>query len=155
MFTLSTYDADKRSGTIPHPSPNMARPGFESREPGAIPRRDERVTVIERGDNWLLRNFTLRGEDMQERVTFEPEERVTFVRTKSSAMGTVMNEIVETNDCEIGLRFTFSLDVEGLEDGSVEEAEFADRMSKSYFQGVESTLAELRRRVTAGELNAA
>ena len=111
--------------------------------------------VIERGDNWLLRNFTLRGEDMQERVTFEPEERVTFVRTKSSAMGTVMNEIVETNDCEIGLRFTFSLDVEGLEDGSVEEAEFADRMSKSYFQGVESTLAELRRRVTAGELNAA
>ncbi len=111
--------------------------------------------VIERGDNWLLRDFTLRGEDMQERVTFEPEERVTFVRTKSSAMGTVMNEIVETNDCEIGLRFTFSLDVEGLEDGSVEEAEFADRMSKSYFQGVESTLAELRRRVTAGELNAA
>jgi len=111
--------------------------------------------VIERGDNWLLRDFTLRGEDMQERVTFEPEERVTFVRTKSSAMGTVMNEIVETNDCEIGLRFTFSFDVEGLEDGSVEEAEFADRMSKSYFQGVESTLAELRRRVTAGELNAA
>lgn len=92
---------------------------------------------------------------MQERVTFEPEERVTFVRTKSSAMGTVMNEIVETNDGEMGLRFTFSLDVEGLEDGSVEEAEFADRMSKSYFQGIESTLAELRRRVTAGELNAA
>ena len=111
--------------------------------------------VIERGDNWLLRDFTLRGEDMQERVTFEPEVRVTFVRTKSSAMGTVMNEIVETNDGEMGLRFTFSLDVEGLKDGSVEEAEFADRMSKSYFQGVESTLAEIRRRVTAGELNAA
>ena len=88
-------------------------------------------------------------------MTFEPEERVTFVRTKSSAMGTVINEIIETNDGEMGLRFTFSLDVEGLEDGSAEEAEFADRMSKSYFQGVESTLAELRRRVTAGELNAA
>ena len=111
--------------------------------------------VIERGDNWLLRDFTLRGEDMQERVTFEPEERVTFVRTKSSAMGTVMNEIIETNDGQMGLRFTFSLDVEGLEDGSAEEAEFADRMSKSYLQGVESTLAEIRRRVTAGELNAA
>tara|TARA_Y100001934_G_scaffold275378_1_gene369670 strand:+ start:2168 stop:2557 length:390 start_codon:yes stop_codon:yes gene_type:complete len=111
--------------------------------------------VIERGDNWLLRDFTLRGEDMQERVAFEPEERVTFVRTKSTAMGTVMNEVVETNDGEMGLRFTFSLEVEGLEDGSAEEAEFADRMSKSYFQGVESTLAEIRRRVTAGELNAA
>ena len=66
-----------------------------------------------------------------------------------------MNEIIETNDGEMGLRFTFSLDVEGLKDGSAEEAEFADRMSKSYFQGVESTLAEMRRRVTAGELNAA
>ena len=111
--------------------------------------------VIERGNNWLLRDFTLRGEDMQERVTFEPEERVTFVRTKSSAMGTVMNEIIETNDGQMGLRFTFSLDVEGMEDGSAEEAKFADRMSKSYFQGVESTLAEIRRRVTAGELNTA
>ncbi|MGB0629725.1 MAG: SRPBCC family protein [Alphaproteobacteria bacterium] len=111
--------------------------------------------VIDRGGDWLLRDFTLRGEDMQERVTFEPQERVTFVRTKSSAMGTVMNEIVQMDDGEMGLRFTFSLDVDGLEDGSPEEAEFAERMSKSYFQGVESTLAEIRRRVAAGELDAA
>lgn len=112
-------------------------------------------TVIDRGDDWLLRDFTLRGEDMQERVTFEPEERVTFVRTRSSAMGTVMNEIVELDDGEMGLRFTFTLDVEGLDDGSAEEAEFAERMSRSYFEGVESTLAEIRRRVTAGELDKA
>lgn len=111
--------------------------------------------VIERGDDWLLRDFTLRGEDMQERVTFEPEERVTFVRTRSSAMGTVMNEIVQLDDGEMGLRFTFSLDVDGVEDGSPEEAEFAERMSKSYFQGVESTLAEIRRRVVSGEMDAA
>ena len=111
--------------------------------------------VIERGDDWLLRNFTLRGEDMQEQVTFEPQERVTFVRTKSSAMGTIMNEIVELDDGAMGLRFTFTLDVDGVEDGSLEEAEFADGMSKSYFQGVGSTLAEIRRRVEAGELDAA
>ena len=55
----------------------------------------------------------------------------------------------------MGLRFTFELDVDGLDDGSSEEAEFADRMSRSYFQGVESTLAEIRRRVVAGELDAA
>ena len=111
--------------------------------------------VVESGENWLLRDFTLRGEDMQERVTFEPQERVTFVRTKSSAMGTVMNEIIELDDGELGLRFIFRLDVDGVEDGSPEEAEFAERMSKSYFQGVGSTLAEVRRRVTAGELDAA
>ena len=107
-------------------------------------------TVIERGDNWLLRDFTLRGEDMQERVTFEPQERVTFLRTKSSAMGTILNEILEMEDGEMGLRFTFTLAVEGLSDGSDEEAEFADRMSRSYFQGVGSTLAEIRRQVRAG-----
>lgn len=112
-------------------------------------------TVIERGDNWLLRDFTLRGEDMQERVTFEPEERVTFVRTKSSAMGTILNEILELDDGELGLRFTFSLDVEGLDNGSDEEAAFAERMSQSYFRGVGSTLAEIRRQVRDGELDAA
>lgn len=112
-------------------------------------------TVIERGENWLLRDFTLRGEDMQERVTFEPQERVTFVRTKSSAMGTILNEIVELDDGEMGLRFTFTLTVESLADSSDAESEFADRMSKSYFQGVGSTLAEIRRQVRAGELDAA
>ena len=112
-------------------------------------------TVIDRGDDWLLRNFTLRGEDMQERVTFEPQERVTFVRTKSSAMGTILNEIIEMDDGEMGLRFTFTLDVDGLADGSPEESEFAERMSQSYFQGVGTTLAEIRRQVRAGELDAA
>lgn len=112
-------------------------------------------TVIDRGDNWLLRDFTLRGEDMQERVTFEPQERVTFVRTRSSAMGTILNEIVEMDDGEMGLRFSFTLDVDGLADGSAEEAEFAERMSQSYFQGVGTTLAEIRRQVGAGELDVA
>ena len=155
MFTLShTIPINDRE-------PYLTRPqiwrGLVLKAENPVPFLDamSACNVIERGDNWLLRDFTLRGEDMQERVTFEPEERVTFVRSKSTAMGTVMNEVVETNDGEMGLRFTFSLEVEGLEDGSAEEAEFADRMSKNYFQGVESTLAEIRRRVTAGELNAA
>ena len=109
-------------------------------------------TVIERGDNWLLRNVTLHGEDMQEHVTFEPEERVTFVRTKSSAMGTILNEIVEAKDGELSLRFTFELEVEGLEPGSAKEKTYADRMAQSYFQGVGSTLAEIRRRIDTDEL---
>lgn len=110
-------------------------------------------TVIDRGDNWLLRNFTLRGEEMQARVTFEPKNRVTFERTKSSAMGTILNEIVTLDDGDMGLRFTFTLDVDGLVDGSREETEFAERMSRSYFQGVGSTLAEIRRQVESGEMN--
>lgn len=111
-------------------------------------------TVIDRGDNWLLRDFTLRGEDMQERVVFEPEERVTFVRTRSSAMGTILNEIVGLDDGGLGLRFTFSLDVAGLAEGSPEEDAFARGMSESYFRAVASTLAEIRRRRAAGALSA-
>ena len=155
MFTLShTMPVNDRE---PHLARAQIWQGLVLKAENPVPFLDamSACTVIDRGDDWLLRDFTLRGEDMQERVTFEPEERVTFVRTRSSAMGTVMNEIVELDDGEMGLRFTFTLDVEGLDDGSAEEAEFAERMSRSYFEGVESTLAEIRRRVTAGELDKA
>ena len=111
--------------------------------------------VIERGDDWILRNFTLRGEDMQERVTFEPQERVTFERTKSTSMGTILNEVVTLDDGTLGLRFTFELEADGIEPGSAEEEEYAERVAKSYFQAVGSTLDEIRRRVQAGELDAA
>ena len=107
--------------------------------------------IVERGDNWLVREITLRGEDMQERVTFEPEERVVFRRTRSSAMGTITNEISESGG-KLVLGFTFSLKVDGIADGSPEEAAYANRMSESYFRGVDSTLAEIRRRVAAEEL---
>ncbi len=112
-------------------------------------------TVVERGNNWLLRDFTLRGEKMQERVVFEPETRIIFNRTRSNAMGTVVNEINNTENGEITLKFTFSLAVEGLETGSQEETEYAERMAKSYFKGVTTTLKEIRRRVQSGELDAA
>ena len=104
-------------------------------------------SIVERGHNWLLRDFTLRGEEMQERVQFEPQERVVFTRTKSTAMGTVLNEIVNLDRGFLGLQFTFSLDVEGLETGSQKEADYADNMSESYFEGVKTTLSEIRRRM--------
>ena len=107
-------------------------------------------SVVERTENGLLRDFTLRGENMQERVTFEPEKRVVFERTKSSAMGMIVNEIVEEDG--LALRFSFSLQVDGIPHGSDEERAYAERMSRSYFKGVASTLTEIRRRLTAGEL---
>ncbi len=153
MFTLSL--------TMPvnteKPSLNQAQiwQGLLLKAENPVPFLDamSACTVIDRGDNWLLRNFTLRGEEMQERVTFEPKNRVTFERTKSSAMGTILNEIVTLDDGDMGLRFTFTLDVDGLVDGSREETEFAERMSRSYFQGVSSTLAEIRRQVESGKMN--
>lgn len=110
----------------------------------------ESCTVIDRGENWLLRDIRLRGEDMQERVTFEPETRVTFERVRSSAMGTILNEIAEDPDEGLQLRFTFSLEIEGVPVGSAEESAFAERMADSYLQAVDSTLATIRRLEQAG-----
>lgn len=109
-------------------------------------------TIVERWKNRFLRDITLRGEDVQERVIMEPERRILFERTKGSAMGTVVNEIVRRADGELELRFAFSLEVAGLAGGSREEAAYAERMSRSYFEGISTTLAEIRRRVAAGTL---
>ena len=91
---------------------------------------------------------------MQERGVFEPEARVIFTRTKSKAMGTVINEIINTENGESAQKFTFSLTVAGLKTGSEAETKYAERMSKSYFKGVTTTLKEIRRRVQSGKLDA-
>ena len=110
--------------------------------------------VIERGENWILHDFTLRGEETRELVTFEPERRITFERTKGNVMGTILNKITELKKGEIGLKYTFSLDLLTLENSCVEETKFAEHMSESCFRGVHSTLVEIRRRVAISEIDA-
>jgi len=110
----------------------------------------ESCTVVERGENWLLRDIRLRGEDMRERVTFEPETRVTFERVRSSAMGTIVNEIAEDPAEGLLLRFTFSLEIAGVPPGGAEERAFAERMADSYLEAVDSTLATIRQMARDG-----
>ena len=62
---------------------------------------------IERGENCILHDFTLRGEETQVPVTFQPERRITFERTKGNVMGTILNEITKLKNGEIGLCYTF------------------------------------------------
>ena len=110
--------------------------------------------VIERGENWILHGFTLRGEETQEFVTFQPERRITFERTKGNVMDTILNETTEPKNGELGLRYMFSLVPSTLENGGAEEAKFAKHMSESCVRGVHSTLVEIRRRVAIGEIDA-
>ena len=70
-------------------------------------------------------------------------------------MGTVLNEIVGLYDEGSWLRFTSTMEVTELEEGSAGENEHAERMLQSYFEGVNSTFIEIRRRVTTGEIDAA
>lgn len=69
-------------------------------------------------------------------------------------MGTILNEITELKNGELGLRYTFSLDPLILENGSTEETKFAKHMSESCVRGVHSTLVKIRRRIAIGEIDA-
>ncbi len=100
--------------------------------------------VVERGADYIVRDIVLRGENVRERVTFEPTRRVHFERMSGAAMGTIDNEIVGDDEHGLRLRFTFHLAVDGLRHGSDEEREFAATMSASYLAAIRATLQRAR-----------
>ena len=154
MFTLT--QTIKVNDIEPHLTRSQIWQGLVLKASNPVPFLEAISTceVIERGENWVLHDFTLRGKETQELVTFQPEIRITFERTKGNVMGTFLNEITELKNGEIGLRYTFSLDPLTLENGGAEEAKFAEHMSESCVRGVHSTLVEIRRRAAIGEIDA-
>lgn len=101
-------------------------------------------SVVERGNDYLVRDIVLRGENVRERVTFEPTRRVHFERMSGSARGTIDNEIEGDDEHGLRLRFTFHLAVEGLAHGSEEERAFASVMGGSYLEAIRATLRRAR-----------
>lgn len=110
--------------------------------------------VTERFDNGIMRDIVFAGEAMTEKILYTPEERIEFIRTAGIEMGTIVNEILEDENGDLSLRFAFTLEREGMPDGSAEEKEFADTMAKGYLVAVQATVDEIRRRVRQGALAA-
>ena len=107
--------------------------------------------VTERvSDTEFVREIEFRGERSHERVTLEPQQRVTFERLDGSVLGRILNEIEEGDDGELALRFTYSLEIDGVPAGSEQEREYAAGMESDYLKAVGATLAAVRR-VAAGE----
>ena len=104
-----------------------------------------RCEVLERGDNWLLRDITFRGEDARERVSFFPEQRVQFERVQGRTRGTIQNEILEDERGELQLRFAFALETEGVTPGSPAEQEHFGATEVAYLNAVNATLEAIRR----------
>ena len=104
-----------------------------------------RCDVLERGDGWLLRDVTVRGEDAREKVSFFPDQRVHFERVLGRTRGTIDNEILEDERGELQLRFAFGLEAEGLPSGSAEERAHFAPMEGDYLNAVNATLAAIRR----------
>jgi Domain of unknown function (DUF1857) len=104
-----------------------------------------RCDVLERGDNWLLRDITFRGEDARERVTLFPEQRVHFERVQGATQGTIDNEILEDEQGELQLRFAFALEKDGIAADSPEEKEHFGLTEAAYLNAVNATLEAIRR----------
>lgn len=107
--------------------------------------------VKERGENLIVREIEFRGERFGERVTLQPQESVDFERTFGSVLGTIRNDILESEDGELQLRFSFDLELEGVEPGSQEERDYEETMKGDYLKAVDATLSAIRRWVREGD----
>ncbi len=108
--------------------------------------------TFERGANYLLRDIVFRGDPARERVTFYPEEHVIFERLSGNTLGTIKNEIEEDEHGNLALRFTFSLEKEGIPPNSPEELAYAKQMEGDYLGAVQATLNAIRKWVKEGTL---
>ena len=98
------------------------------------------------------RDIEFRGERFTERITLEEPHRVVFTRTAGPVLGTIANEIEDT-DQGLALRFSFALVVAGVEGGSAAEQDYAGSMTGDYLKAVGATLNAMRR--LAGQQQAA
>ena len=102
--------------------------------------------VLEReNDNQFIREIEFRGERMKERITLEPETKVTFERLSGSVLGTIRNFIEESPTGDLELRFAFELELQGAAAGSQEEKAYAAEMEKAYLGAVDATLGAIRK----------
>jgi hypothetical protein len=114
--------------------------------------RMTRCDVVETFPDGLVRDVTYRGEELRERVTFDPPTAVTFDRIAGSTTGSIRNQIERDTDGELVLRFKFSLRREGIDEGSAAEREYFAPMEGDYRAAVAATLSAIRR--VAGEAEA-
>src|SRR5258705_1681173 len=110
-----------------------------------VPAMTQCEVLERRGDLEFDREIEFRGQRFTERITLEPESRVTFTRLAGNVLGTIANEIEEDESGELSLRFSFALVLKGVEPGSAAEAEYAEGMKGDYLKAVEATLAAIRR----------
>ena len=116
-----------------------------------VPAMTECEVLERRGELEFDREIEFRGQRFVERITLEPESRVTFTRMAGEVLGTIANEVEEDESGVLSLRFSFALVLKGVASGSAEEAEYAEGMKGDYLKAVEATLGAIRR-VAKGEV---
>jgi hypothetical protein len=97
-------------------------------------------------DTVFDREIELGGQRYVERVWLGEPDRVVFTRTEGPVLGTITNEILET-DGELTLRFRFALVIRPGDDLPVTEEELSIQMRAAYQAAVETTLAAVREQI--------
>ena len=105
----------------------------------------QKCAVVERGEGWLIRDILLNNVPLREKVTFEPERRVTFERVAGTELGRIENVLEEDAAGVLTLTFAFSLTKQGIASGSPEESAHFAPMEGAYMGAVASTLAAVRK----------
>jgi hypothetical protein len=112
--------------------------------------------IVERqNENRFIREIVDKGDTITEVVTLQPQRMVKFERTCGRVLGTILNEIVEDDDGELALKFTFTLSIEGVEAGSAAERDFAGQLEEGYLMAVAATLKAMRKLAKDDALSAA
>jgi hypothetical protein len=111
--------------------------------------------VERRGEGRFVREIVDKGDTITEVVTFQPQLKVKFERVSGRVLGTILNEIIEDDDGDLALKFSFALAVAGIEPGSAAEREFAGQMEQGYLMAVAATLKAMRKLARDNALSAA
>ena len=111
--------------------------------------------IDERQGDRLVREIVDKGDTITEVVTFQPERMVKFERVSGRVLGTILNEIIEDDDGDLALKFTFTLTIEGVAPDSTAEREFAGQMEQGYLMAVAATLKAMRKLANDDALSAA
>jgi hypothetical protein len=107
----------------------------------------ERCDVVEQRENFILRDIRFGGDDLREAVTLTPKERVEFRRVQGRVLGLIANEILENAKGDLELKFSFALEIQGVEAGSREERDYEENMRDAYMGAVGATLGAIRKMV--------
>jgi Domain of unknown function (DUF1857) len=105
----------------------------------------EKCDVVEQRENYILRDIRFGGDDLREEVTLTPKTKVEFRRVEGRVLGLIKNEILENANGELELKFSFALELDGVEPGSQEEIEYEENMRDAYMGAVVATLGAIRK----------
>ncbi len=105
----------------------------------------EKCEVVERRENFILRDINFAGDDLREAVTLTPKRKVEFKRVGGRVLGVISNEILGDSTEDLELKFSFALEIDGVEAGSKEEKDYEENMRGAYEGAVVATLGAIRK----------